>query len=51
MLEIETGEDVPCIGVMMAVQLYIPLSEETTDLKDSLLSTSEDPAVVVEILI
>ena len=35
----------------MAVHLYLPLSEEMTGLKDSLLCTSEDPAVVVVILI
>ena len=35
----------------MAVQLYIPLSEEMTGLKDSLLCTSEGPVVVVVILI
>ena len=35
----------------MAVHLYLPLSEETTGLKDSLLCTSEGPAVVVVILI
>ena len=35
----------------MAVQLYLPLSEETTGLKDSLLCTSEGPVVVVVILI
>ena len=32
----------------MAVHLYLPLSEEITGLKDSLLCTSEDPVVVVE---
>ena len=31
----------------MAVHLYLPLSEEITGLKDSLLCTSEDPVVVV----
>ena len=35
----------------MAVQLYLPLSEEMTGLKDSLLCTSEDPVVVVVVLI
>ena len=35
----------------MAVHLYLPLSEEMTGLKDSLLCTSEGPAVVVVILI
>ena len=35
----------------MAVHLYLPLSEELTGLKDSLLCTSEGPAVVVVILI
>ena len=35
----------------MAVHLYLPLSEEITGLKDSLLCTSEGPVVVVVILI
>ena len=35
----------------MAVHLYLPLSEEMTGLKDSLLCTSEDPVEVVVILI
>ena len=35
----------------MAVHLYLPLSEETTGPIDSLLCTSEGPAVVVVILI
>ena len=35
----------------MAVHLYLPLSEEMTGLKDSQICTSEDPAVVVVILI
>ena len=35
----------------MAVQLYLPLSEELTGVKYSLLCTSEDPVVVVVILI